>query len=112
MISVMMTLELLSTLFVFALGCVVLFLIVVYALDRLQTRDAILRNYPIIGHLRHILSNLGEFFRQYFFAMDREELPFNRAERRWVEHASKKGDSTVAFGSQKKHQEPRAPVFC
>ena len=22
---------------------------------------------------------LGEFFRQYFFALDREELPFNRA---------------------------------
>jgi len=111
MITALMTLEFLSTLFVFALGCVVLFLIVVYALDRLQSRDAILRNYPIIGHLRHILSNLGEFFRQYFFAMDREELPFNRAERRWVEHASKNGDSTVAFGSTKYIKEPGTPIF-
>ena len=111
MIAVMMTLERLSALFVFALGCVVLFLIVVYVLDRLQSRDAILRNYPIIGHLRHILSDLGEFFRQYFFAMDREESPFNRAERRWVERASKNGDSTVAFGSTKYIKEPGTPIF-
>jgi hypothetical protein len=58
MTAVMMTVELLSTLFVFALGCVVLFLVVVYVLDRLQSRDAILRNYPIIGHLRHILPHV------------------------------------------------------
>src|SRR5271168_1821929 len=80
-------LSFLSTLFVFVLGLVVLGLFVIFALDRLQTRDAVLRNYPVIGHMRYILSSLGEFFRQYFFAMDREELPFNRAERGWVERA-------------------------
>src|SRR5271168_79615 len=104
-------LSFLSTLFVFVLGLVVLGLFVVFALDRLQTRDAVLRNYPVIGHLRYILSGLGEFFRQYFFAMDREELPFNRAERGWVERASKNGDSTVAFGSTKYIKEPGTPIF-
>ena len=61
--------------------------------------------------MRHILSNLGEFFRQYFFAMDREELPFNRAERGWVERASKNVDSTVAFGSTRYIKETGTPIF-
>jgi glutamate synthase domain-containing protein 2 len=42
---------------------------------------------------------MGEFFRQYFFALDREEMPFNRAERSWVYRAAKGEDTTVAFGS-------------
>ena len=65
--SVMKAIDLLSTLFVFALICGVLFSIGVFALDRLQSRDAILRNYPLIGHMRYIFTDLGEFFRQYFF---------------------------------------------
>jgi len=109
--SVMKALDLLSTLFVFALGCGVLFTMVVFMLDRLQSRDAVLRNYPVIGHMRYILANLGEFLRQYFFAMDREELPFNRAERSWIERASKNSDSTVAFGSTKYIKEPGTPIF-
>ncbi|PNG25276.1 FMN-binding glutamate synthase family protein [Methylocella silvestris] len=109
--SIMQAVDLLSTLFVFALGCGALALLIVFVLDRRQTRDAILRNYPVIGHLRYIFSNLGEFFRQYFFAMDRDELPFNRAERNWVERASKDSDSTVAFGSTKYIRESGTPIF-
>lgn len=41
------------------------------------------RNFPVIGRLRYLLRHLGVFFRQYFYAMDREELPFNRAQRAW-----------------------------
>lgn len=109
--SVMKALDLLSALFVFALGCAALFAIGVFLLDRLQSRDAILRNYPLIGHMRYIFTDLGEFFRQYFFAMDREELPFNRAERSWIERASKNGDSTVAFGSTKYIKETGTLIF-
>src|SRR5271154_7374267 len=109
--AVMEVLSLLSTLFVFALGSGVLFLLSIFALDRLQSRDAILRNYPVIGHLRYILSALGEFFRQYFFAMDRDELPFNRAERSWVDRASKNGDMTIAFGTTKYIKETGTPIF-
>ena len=42
---------------------------------------------------------MGTFFRQYFFAMDREELPFNRAERSWVYRAAKNLSNVTAFGS-------------
>lgn len=86
-------------LFVFLVGIAVLAVLVLYVLDRFQTSSTILRNYPVIGRFRFLFEHLGEFFRQYFFAMDREEMPFNRAQRTWVYRAAKNIDSTVAFGS-------------
>ena len=94
-------LEAMVTLFVFIIGLIMLAIVVVFILDMTQRTNAILRNYPVIGHFRDILSSLGEFFRQYFFAMDREEMPFNRAERAWVHRAANNKDMTIAFGSTK-----------
>jgi len=54
---------------------------------------------------------LGEFFRQYFFAMDREEMPFNRAERQWIARSSEGDDNTIAFGSTKSLTQPGAVIF-
>ena len=85
--------------FVLLVGLAVLVLAVLFVRDVSQTRNAIRRNFPIIGRFRTLFEHLGEFFRQYFFAMDREELPFNRAERSWVDHASLGVDNTIAFGS-------------
>lgn len=93
------SLELFAAVFVFVIGGVVLWVLVTYVLDVTQTRHAIRRNYPVIGRFRYFFEHLGEFFRQYFFAMDREELPFNRAERSWVYRAAKDLNNTVAFGS-------------
>lgn len=90
-----------STLFVFSVGLAVLVIIAVFIFDVLQTKDAVRRNYPVIGRFRSLFSGLGEFFRQYFFAMDREEMPFNRAEREWVVRSATGADNTVAFGSSK-----------
>ena len=58
-------------------------IVVLYVLDVTQSKQTIRKNYPVIGRLRYVLEHLGVFFRQYFFAMDREELPFNRAQRSW-----------------------------
>ena len=88
-----------ATIFVFAFGLLILFLIGVYIADVTQTKQAIRRNYPVIGHFRYYFEHVGTFFRQYFFTMDREEMPFNRAQRSWVYRASKDIDNTVAFGS-------------
>ncbi|HEY5622502.1 MAG TPA: FMN-binding glutamate synthase family protein, partial [Gammaproteobacteria bacterium] len=60
---------------------------------------------------RYLFEKLGEFFRQYFFAMDREELPFNRAERNWVDRASSGADNTVAFGSTRDLRPVGTPIF-
>jgi len=73
--------------------------IIVFFWDRYQKKHAVLRNYPVIGHFRYWSEYFGEFFRQYFFTNDREELPFNRAERNWVYRAAKHVDTTIGFGS-------------
>ncbi len=101
----------LAVAFLLVLGFLFLVLIVVAVVDRTQTQDAIRRNYPVVGRFRGLFSALGEFFRQYFFAMDREELPFNRAQREWVKHASEGGDNTVAFGSTRNLSVPGTPIF-
>ena len=72
---------------------------ILFVVDVSQTKDAVRRNFPVIGRFRYLFERLGEFFRQYFFALDREDLPFNRAERSWVYRASRGVDNTVAFGS-------------
>ncbi len=79
---------------------------VLYVLDVTQRKQTIRRNYPVIGRLRYVFEHLGVFFRQYFFAMDREELPFNRAQRAWVARAAKRVDNTLAFGSTKPLNRP------
>ena len=109
--TTMQVISFLSTFFVFVVGVGVLALFAIFVLDRLQTHDAVLRNYPVVGHLRYILSGLGEFFRQYFFAMDRDELPFNRAERNWVDRAAAGADLTIAFGSTRYIREVGTPIF-
>ncbi|MEZ5551950.1 MAG: FMN-binding glutamate synthase family protein [Pseudomonadales bacterium] len=88
-----------AELLLFALGVLLVAVIVMYVVDVNQTQHAVRRNFPVIGRFRYLFENLGEFFRQYFFAMDREEMPFNRAERSWVYRAAKGVDATVAFGS-------------
>ena len=104
-------LELLAALFVFVLGLAALALVVVYVLDVTQTKQALRRNFPVIAHFRYNFERLGQFFRQYFFAMDREEMPFNRAQRAWVYRAAKNIDNTVAFGSTRDLRPPGTVLF-
>jgi glutamate synthase domain-containing protein 2 len=88
-----------AALFVIMIGLGMLAVIVMFVIDITQTRSAIRRNYPVVGRFRYFFEHIGEFFRQYFFAMDREELPFNRAQRSWAYRAAKNIDNTVGFGS-------------
>ena len=98
-IFVIRFLEVAALLLIFAFGVLVLSVIVLYIIDKSQTAHAVRHNFPVIGRFRYFFEELGEFFRQYFFAMDREELPFNRAERSWAYRAAKNLDNTIAFGS-------------
>jgi glutamate synthase domain-containing protein 2 len=108
---VMTALELMAAVFIFAIGLLVLWVVVAYVLDVTQTQQAIRRNYPVLGRFRYFFEHMGEFFRQYFFAMDREELPFNRAQRSWAYRAAKNVDSTVAFGSTDNVNAPGRTLF-
>ena len=62
-------LEILSFLFIFAIGVGVLLFAFFYIRDRTQTDSTLRRNYPVIARFRYLFEHLGEFFRQYFFAL-------------------------------------------
>ncbi|HYA46922.1 MAG TPA: FMN-binding glutamate synthase family protein [Burkholderiales bacterium] len=98
----------LGTLVGFAL---VAFLVVVFIQDITQKKHTVLRNYPVIGHLRYLLEKQGEYFRQYFFMNDREELPFNRSTRSWVYRLAKAEGGVIGFGSTNNSNEPGSILF-
>ncbi|WP_317931479.1 FMN-binding glutamate synthase family protein [Halioxenophilus sp. WMMB6] len=100
-----------AILFVVALGLTALAVVYMYWVDTHQKKHTVRRNYPVIGRFRYFFEYLGEFFRQYFFAQDREELPFNRAQRSWVYRAAKNIDSTIAFGSTRPLNQPGDVLF-
>ncbi len=104
-------LEFMAVLFIVAVGCIVLAIVIIFVFDVTQTKSAIKRNYPVVGHFRYFFEHIGEFFRQYFFAMDREEMPFNRAQRSWAYRAAKNVDNTVAFGSTRDLRPPGTVLF-
>ncbi|MHA7871881.1 MAG: FMN-binding glutamate synthase family protein [Hyphococcus sp.] len=104
-------LNFLSTLFIFIIGVSVLAVVVMYVLDAGQSRDAIRHNYPVVGRFRELFTRLGEFFRQYFFALDREEMPFNRAERDWIYKSAKGENNTQPFGSTRNLNLVGTPIF-
>jgi glutamate synthase domain-containing protein 2 len=82
-----------------------------YVKDITQKKHTVLRNYPVIGRLRYFFEQLGEYFRQYFFTGDREEMPFNRATRAWVYRLAKNEGGVIGFGSTYNLREPGALVF-
>jgi glutamate synthase domain-containing protein 2 len=79
--------------------------------DITQKKHAVLRNYPVVGHLRYFFEQLGEYFRQYFFSGDRDEMPFNRATRGWVYRLAKNEGGTIGFGSTYDLHSPGALIF-
>jgi glutamate synthase domain-containing protein 2 len=101
----------LAILFTITLGALVLVVAAMYVIDVRQTKHAIRRNFPVIGRFRYLFEHLGEFFRQYFFALDREEMPFNRAERAWAYRAAKGVDNTVPFGSTRDLRKVGTVIF-
>ena len=79
--------------------------------DITQKKHTVLRNYPVIGRLRFFMEELGEYFRQYFFAGDREEMPFNRATRGWIYREAKDEGGLIGFGSTNDLREPGSIIF-
>jgi len=103
--------ETFAALFVLLLAVAVVVIAAVWVVDRNQASNAVLRNFPVIGHFRYGFLRLGEFFRQYLFSSDREELPFNRAQRVWVYRAAKNAENTNAFGSTRDLRGEGVPFF-
>lgn len=79
--------------------------------DITQKKHTVLRNFPVIGRLRYLLEELGEYLRQYLFAGDREEMPFNRATRGWVYRLAKNEGGILGFGSTNDMRQPGNLLF-
>ncbi|MBE7523516.1 MAG: FMN-binding glutamate synthase family protein [Burkholderiales bacterium] len=86
-------------------------LFVMFVKDVTQKKHTVLRNFPVIGRFRYWFEELGEYFRQYFFANDREEMPFNRATRSWVYRLAKDEGGLIGFGSTYDLHAPGALIF-
>lgn len=94
------------------LGLVIVGMVVFWFIqDVTQKKHSVLRNYPVIGRLRYIFERQGKYFRQYFFANDRDEMPFNRATRGWIYKNAKNKGSLVGFGSTNDLRQPGSIIF-
>lgn len=69
------------------------------AYDLTQTKLAVLRNYPVVGHLRYLLTELGPELRQYFIERDWDGRPFSREERDGIYARARGQESETAFGT-------------
>src|ERR1043165_5730055 len=74
-------------------------LAVLFVHDRWFSHDNILRNFPVVGHVRHLLIEQGPKLRQYIVADNREELPFNRDERDWIYRSADGKNNYFGFGT-------------
>src|SRR5690554_1469426 len=89
-----------TTLIFFGLiGLLVVFLLGVAIYDVVQSKHTILRNFPVIGHLRYILEGIGPELRQYIVTNSNQERPFSRNQRRWIYASSKRQNNYYGFGS-------------
>ena len=77
----------------------------------IQKTHTILHNFPIVGHLRYWLEVIGPELRQYWVANDKEEMPFNRDERRWVYASAKGENSTFGFGTTEQIYSAGYPII-
>lgn len=76
-------------------------LMAVGMLDMLQERQAIRRNFPVIGNFRYLLELFRPEINQYFVESNTSGTPFNRLDRSLVYQRAKGELDTVPFGTQK-----------
>ena len=70
--------ELYPSIYVVILLAVFGVLAIIGTRDLLQTRHAVLRNYPLTAHIRFILEEIRPEIRQYFLESEKDGTPFSR----------------------------------
>jgi len=74
-------------------------LVVTTVHDLAQRKRSILRNFPVVGHLRFVLEAIGPELRQYIFTSNDGERPFSRDQRRWIYSSAKDQNTYFGFGT-------------
>lgn len=81
-------------------------LLVIGIYDRLQTKHTLLRNFPVLGHMRYILEFFRPEIQQYFVAADDSERPFDRETRTLIYERAKNIEGNIAFGTDRDIMRP------
>ena len=89
-----------SHIFTVSVGFFSLGIFTLFIHDRFQTANPVQRRFPVLYWGRWIAVQLGPLLRQYWFANDLEEKPFDRVTRNWVYATSRGKKNTIGFGSQ------------
>lgn len=83
------------------IAAIVLIIVMIGVWDLVQKRHAVLRNYPVLGHMRYLLENIRPEIQQYFIEKNVEGKPFNRDTRSLIYARSKGENSHKAFGTER-----------
>ncbi|VEB39279.1 glutamate synthase [Legionella sainthelensi] len=75
--------------------------IIIWIYDLVQTKHTILRNFPVLGHVRYFLEFLRPEIQQYFIATDESELPYNRETRSLIYERAKNTRDTIPYGTER-----------
>ena len=70
--------------------------------DLTQERRSVLRNYPILGHIRYFFEMIRPEIRQYLIESDEDEVPFSREARAIVYQRAKNVEDKRPFGTRKR----------
>ncbi|HEB72786.1 MAG TPA: FMN-binding glutamate synthase family protein [Nitrospirae bacterium] len=73
--------------------------VIIGVVDMVQTRRAVLRNFPALGHFRYLLESIRPEIQQYFIESEEDEIPFSRAKRSVVYQRAKRSLDTLPFGT-------------
>jgi glutamate synthase domain-containing protein 2 len=94
------------TLLTWLAGFAIAALVAAAVYDLVQRKHTIARNFPVVGRFRTLFQELGPLLRQYWFAGDLEERPYDRVTRSWVYASAAGANNNVGFGSQVDHRAP------
>ena len=76
-------------------------LIAIGMADLLQTRQAVRRNFPVVGRARYLLELIRPEINQYFIESNSDGKPFSRNDRSVVYQRAKGELDTLPFGTQR-----------
>ncbi len=83
-------------------GCIVLvvLLVLIGFYDLFQKKHTILRNFPVIGHMRYLLEMIGPELRQYFVESHTDGKPIDKNHRSYIYERAKEQNQTHPFGTE------------
>lgn len=85
---------------IYGLSIILIALIGLGIYDMVQKKHAVLRNFPVIGHMRYLLEMISPEIHQYFIESDTDGKPIDRNQRTYIYEHSKKINETHPFGTQ------------